>query len=164
MSGSGDEINECLNRGIGVVVSRFDLGGKGGGPGVAMVKQRVGQGPADALVEQDEHRGDLGSFLGEPVTVAAAFPLEVDRELAAKVVYKGQEAANLAEGCGRNGDAELARFCSSAMGSASELDYHLLLASDLKLIHATDYTDLAQQTSEVKRMPTGLLQKLTADR
>jgi four helix bundle protein len=73
-------------------------------------------------------------------------------------------AANLAEGCGRNGDAELARFCSIAMGSASELDYHLLLASDLKLINGTDYTDLAQQTSEVKRMLTGLLQKLIADR
>jgi four helix bundle protein len=49
------------------------------------------------------------------------------------------------------------------MGSASELDYHLLLASDLKLIDATDYTELAQQTSEVKRMLTGLLQKLRAD-
>jgi four helix bundle protein len=73
-------------------------------------------------------------------------------------------AANLAEGCGRNGDAEFARFCSIAMGSASELDYHLLLANDLKLISATDYTDLAQRTSAVKRMLTGLLQKLTADR
>jgi four helix bundle protein len=71
--------------------------------------------------------------------------------------------ANLAEGCGRDGDAEFARFCSISMGSASELDYHLLLASDLKLIDASDYTELAQQTSEVKRMLTGLLQKLRAD-
>src|ERR1017187_11021165 len=47
--------------------------------------------------------------------------------------------ANLAEGCGRNGDAELARFCSIAMGSASELEYHLLLARDLKLIEAADH-------------------------
>ena len=31
-------------------------------------------------------------------------------------------AANLAEGCGRNGNPELARFCSLAMGSASELE------------------------------------------
>jgi four helix bundle protein len=35
--------------------------------------------------------------------------------------------ANLAEGCGRNGDAEFARFSCIAMGSASELEYHLLL-------------------------------------
>jgi four helix bundle protein len=73
-------------------------------------------------------------------------------------------AANLAEGCGRNGDAELARFCAIAMGSASELDYHLLLAKDLKLLTATDYAGLARDTSEVKRMLTGLIQKLTADR
>ncbi len=72
-------------------------------------------------------------------------------------------AANLAEGCGRNGDAELARFCAIAMGSASELDYHLLLAKDLKLLTATDYAGLARDTSEVKRMLTGLIQKLIAD-
>jgi four helix bundle protein len=70
--------------------------------------------------------------------------------------------ANLAEGCGRYGDAELARFCSIAMGSASELDYHLLLAKDLKLIQFRQYQELAHQTSEVKRMLTGLQQKLRA--
>jgi four helix bundle protein len=47
--------------------------------------------------------------------------------------------SNLAEGCGRNGSAEFARFCSIAMGSASELEYHLLLAKDLKLITETAY-------------------------
>ena len=50
------------------------------------------------------------------------------------------------------------------MGSASELDYHLLLARDLTLLTAADYTELAGQASEVKRMLTGLIQKLTADR
>ena len=50
------------------------------------------------------------------------------------------------------------------MGSASELDYHLLLAKDLKLLNTTDYAALARDTSEVKRMLTGLIQKLTADR
>lgn len=73
-------------------------------------------------------------------------------------------AANLAEGCGRNGDAELARFCWIALGSASELQYHLLLARDLSLIEAKVYQRLAQQTVEVKRMLTALLQKLKADR
>ena len=49
------------------------------------------------------------------------------------------------------------------VGPASELDYHLLLAKDLKLIQVKQYQDLAQQTSEVKRMLTGLFQKLKAD-
>src|SRR6266545_6431941 len=52
-------------------------------------------------------------------------------------------AANLAEGCGRQGDAEFARFCSIAMGSASEVEYHLLLAKDLKLLTPADYETLA---------------------
>jgi len=73
-------------------------------------------------------------------------------------------AANLAEGCGRNGDAEFARFCSIAMGSASELEYHLLLARDLKLIKPKDHEELAQHAIELKRMLTALLQKLNADR
>jgi four helix bundle protein len=73
-------------------------------------------------------------------------------------------AANLAEGCGRNGDAELARFCSIAMGSASELEYHLLLAKDLELINVKDHEDLALRATELKRMLTALLQNLNADR
>ena len=72
--------------------------------------------------------------------------------------------ANLAEGCGRNGDAEFARFCSIAMGSASDLVYHLLLAKDLKLINPKNHAELSQRSTEVKRMLTALLQKLTADR
>lgn len=73
-------------------------------------------------------------------------------------------AANLADGCGRNGDAELARFCAIAMGSASEWAFHRLLARDLNLLNVADYTALANQTTEVKRMLTGLQHKLTADR
>ena len=73
-------------------------------------------------------------------------------------------AANLAEGCGRNGDAEFARFCTIAMGSASELEYHLLLAKDLKLIKPKDHVELSQRATELKRMLTALLQKLNAER
>src|SRR5690348_5776883 len=69
-------------------------------------------------------------------------------------------SANLAEGCGLNGDAELARFCSIAMGSASELDYHLLLARDLNLIDRRNYEQLSRQTNEMRRMLTAFFQKL----
>ena len=39
--------------------------------------------------------------------------------------------SNLAEGCGRNRDTELARFTWIALGSATELESHLILATDL---------------------------------
>jgi four helix bundle protein len=71
--------------------------------------------------------------------------------------------ANLAEGCGREGDAELGRFCGMARGSASELEYHLLLAKDLGLLEAAEYHKLAEQTTEIKRMLTALIQKLNAE-
>ena len=71
--------------------------------------------------------------------------------------------ANIAEGCGRETNAELRRFLYIAMGSASELDYHLLLARDLHMLEATPYKHLSQDVSEIKRMLTGLIQKLTTD-
>ncbi|MBN9658137.1 MAG: four helix bundle protein [Acidobacteria bacterium] len=71
--------------------------------------------------------------------------------------------ANLAEGCGRTGDAELARFCSIALGSASEVEYHLLLAKDLNMLEPRDFEVLTNRTIEVKRMLTSLIQKLRAE-
>ena len=68
--------------------------------------------------------------------------------------------ANLAEGCGREGDAELGRFCGMARGSASELEYHLLLAHDLVLLPEAVYSLLAKQTDEVQRMLTALIQQV----
>ena len=44
------------------------------------------------------------------------------------------------------------------------MEYHLLLASDLKLIKPKDSQDLTQRVTELKRMLTGLLHQLTADR
>ncbi len=72
--------------------------------------------------------------------------------------------ANIAEGCGRSGEIELARFLRIAMGSASELEYHLLLARDLNFLNASDYRRLANDAIEVKRMLTSLIQKLNAER
>ena len=71
--------------------------------------------------------------------------------------------ANIAEGCGRNGEAELARFFQIGMGSASELEYHLLLVHDLGLLKTPDYEQLTGEVIEVKRMLTSFIQKLKAD-
>ena len=57
----------------------------------------------------------------------------------------------------------MARFCCIARGSASELEYHLLLSRDLKLIRLDDYEKLDPRITEIKRMLTVFVQKLTAE-
>ena len=71
--------------------------------------------------------------------------------------------ANIAEGCGRHGDAEFGRFLYIAMGSACELEYHLLLGRDLGFLNYPDYERLSLEVAEVKRMLTGFIKKLTAE-
>jgi len=71
--------------------------------------------------------------------------------------------ANLAEGCGRSGKRDFGRFVQVALGSASELEYHLLLAAELELLEPNTYAGLDRSVIEVKRMLTGLLRKLMAD-
>jgi four helix bundle protein len=70
--------------------------------------------------------------------------------------------ANIAEGCGHNGDAELARFMRIALGSASELEYHLLLASELSYLNPAQYEEVSILTVEVKRMLGGFISKLSS--
>ncbi len=70
--------------------------------------------------------------------------------------------ANIAEGCGRAGDAELKRFLNIALGSACELDYHLLLASELGYLSPADYRPLADDALELRRMLGAFIQKLKA--
>ncbi|MCP4422919.1 MAG: four helix bundle protein [Chloroflexi bacterium] len=67
---------------------------------------------------------------------------------------------NIAEGSGRHGDAELARFMQISMGSASELEYLLLLSHDLNLLNPQEYRQLTQQTVEVKKMLASFIKKL----
>jgi four helix bundle protein len=55
-------------------------------------------------------------------------------------------SANIAEGCCRN-QLEFARFIQIALGSASETQYHLLLAHDLGFLRSEDYARLAPQLS-----------------
>ncbi len=73
-------------------------------------------------------------------------------------------AANIAEGCGKKGNAEFNRFPQIALGSASELEYHFLLARDLDFISESEYRRLDQSTTEIKRMLSSLVRKIEAER
>ncbi len=74
----------------------------------------------------------------------------------------GSIPANIAEGCGRSGKAELARFLDVSLGSASELEYHLILSHDLGFLSDGDYSQLDAQAVELKRMLTAFILKLRA--
>ena len=96
--------------------------------------------------------------------ITASFPRTESYGLTAQIRRAGVSIpSNIAEGCGRSGDTELARFCDIARGSASELEYQLILARDLKLIQPADYEQLVQQTTDIKRMLTVFVRKLRAE-
>jgi four helix bundle protein len=68
--------------------------------------------------------------------------------------------ANIAEGCGRSGDAELGRFMLISMGSSSELEYHLLLAHELGYLDPHQYQELSEKAQQIKRMLSTFITKL----
>jgi four helix bundle protein len=68
--------------------------------------------------------------------------------------------ANIAEGCGRGTDNELGRYIRISLGSATELEYHLLLARDLGHLSSTLYDSLNPATLEVQSMLAGLSQRV----
>src|SRR5436309_13385009 len=97
--------------------------------------------------------------------ITATFPREQTYALTSQMRRAASSIpSNIAEGCGRDGDAELSRFCTIARGSASELEYEILLSRDLNLIQPDNYERLTQQTVEIKRMLTVFVQKLNAEK
>ncbi len=73
-------------------------------------------------------------------------------------------AANIAEGCRKRGNGEFQRFLNVATGSASELEYHFLLAHDLGLVDHPEYKRLTEAVVEVKRMLSALARKVEVER
>ena len=69
-------------------------------------------------------------------------------------------AANIAEGCGRSGDTEFSRFIRISLGSATELEYHLLLSRDIGLLDDGTYTRLSAQARRIQGMLAGLKRTL----
>ena len=72
--------------------------------------------------------------------------------------------ANIAEGCGKDSDAELKRYFTIAMGSASELEYLLLLAHDLGYLEENSYQSMQNDLVETRKMLNAFIQRLKANR
>jgi four helix bundle protein len=106
----------------------------------------------DLQVWEKAHRLTLAVYKG-----TQDFPKEERFGLTSQIRRSSASiAANLAEGCGRRSDGEMARYIQISMGSGAELSDHLLLARDLGFLKNTEYSDW----SEVMRMLSSLSQKL----
>jgi four helix bundle protein len=70
---------------------------------------------------------------------------------------------NIAEGCGRGTQRELSQFLQIAMGSASEVEYLLILAKDLKYLEEKSYNQFYENIIEIKKMLTSLILKLRTE-
>jgi four helix bundle protein len=68
--------------------------------------------------------------------------------------------ANIAEGCGRRTDNELGRYIRICLGSATELEYHLLLAKDVGCLQPSMYESLNADALEVQSMLVGLMRRV----
>ena len=68
--------------------------------------------------------------------------------------------ANIVEGREQKTEAAFARYLRIALGSASELEYHVRAAHDIQAITNGDYTALSSQVVEVRMMLHGLLRRV----
>lgn len=95
---------------------------------------------------------------------SGAFPREEIYGLTSQIRRAAASiGANIAEGCGRGTDADFARFLQQAMGSAAELEYHLLLSRDLGFVDVQEHRELEDGVVEVKRMLASLIGRVRAD-
>lgn len=70
--------------------------------------------------------------------------------------------ANIAEGSAKPGDLEFKRFISISLGSACEVESHLLAARDLKFMSLSEFERLNSLCQEVRRMLVSLHRRLSA--
>src|SRR5437868_13950785 len=71
---------------------------------------------------------------------------------------------NIVEGTGQDSGKEFGRFLSISLKSTSELEYHLILARDIRVIARRDFESLSTQVIEVRKMLYGLRSRVVLSR
>lgn len=72
--------------------------------------------------------------------------------------------ANIVEGRSQSSERDFGRFLRYALNSATELEYHLSLARDIRVLPNKTFTPLATQVVEVRKMLFGLLTTVSRTR
>ena len=70
--------------------------------------------------------------------------------------------ANIVEGRGQKSEREFARFLGYSVYSSRELDYHLIVARDIRAISQNVFASLTDQNVEVRRMLYGLTKRVAS--
>ena len=93
--------------------------------------------------------------------VSKAFPKEEMYSLTNQLRRAASSvSANIAEGYGKNSQAEFAQYLNIALGSANESEYFLILTRDLNYLKPEDYEKLFILINEIKTMLISLIQKV----
>lgn len=71
--------------------------------------------------------------------------------------------SNIAEGCGRTTQSQMAHFLNISLGSASELEYQIFLSKELGFLSEQIFKEQTTQIIEIKKMLTSLHQKVLTD-
>jgi four helix bundle protein len=86
-------------------------------------------------------------------TVTKSFPKDEIFGLTSQMRRSASSVpTNIAEGCGRSTNPQLKRFLDYSIGSASELEYQIILSKELSYIPANTFTELEQMVTEVRKM------------
>ncbi|MVN22646.1 four helix bundle protein [Mucilaginibacter arboris] len=111
---------------------------------------------SELLVWQKSHYLTLKVY-----SVSSSFPKEEMYGLTSQMRRSSSSIpTNIAEGCGRNSNAEMKRFLIISSGSSSELEYQLLLVKDLKYIDETLYKELSGAVVEIRKMIQAFIKAL----
>ena len=72
-------------------------------------------------------------------------------------------ATNIVEGRAKKSDRDFARFLGYALGSATELEHHVMIGRDVGVVSSSDSASLLDQTVEVRKMLQGLIDRLLGE-
>ncbi|MEJ7757965.1 MAG: four helix bundle protein [Gemmatimonadaceae bacterium] len=68
--------------------------------------------------------------------------------------------ANIVEGREQASEKDFARFLRYSIGSASELEYHLIIGRNMGLISQESFDSLLEKIEQVRKMLHGLVRRL----
>ncbi len=101
------------------------------------------------------------SLVFEIYKILKVFPKEEQFNLVSQIRRAALSIpTNIAEGCGRETQKELIRFLYISSGSAHELDYLILISSELNIIPKEKAKSLLDEIDQIKKMLAGLIKKI----